>query len=231
MAAEGGHPGRLEARGPGAHHDDAPGRSSRNRFGQLHLPARAWVLDTGDRFALIDPVDAPLVGSDTQAHVVQPPLDGLAGQIGIGDERTRHPDQVDGAIGQDLVRVNGIHDAARVEDRHCRHRRFDGGREGDEDAMRRGHVGDGEGLQRQRVRRAADDREEVHEPGSGQAAGDLRHIGRGEATRGHLVARDPRADHPVAPDLAPDLPQDLEPEAHPVLEAAPVLVRPPVEEG
>ncbi len=230
MATERGYPGRLEARGPGAHHDDAPGRSSRDQLGQLRLPARAGVLDTGDRLALIDPVDTPLIGSDAQAHVVEPPLDGLAGQIGIGDERTGHPDQVDGAIGQDLLRVNGIYDAAGMEDRHRGHRRLDGGRERDEDAVRRGHVGDGEGLQGQRVRRTADDRKEIHEPGGGQAARDLRHISRGEPTRGHLIARDPRADHPVAPDLAPDLPQDLEAEAHPVLEAAPVFIRPLVEE-
>ena len=47
---------------------------------------------------------------------------------------------------------------------------------------------------------------------------------------GHLVARDPGAHHPVAPDLTPDLAEHLEAEAHAVLEAPAVLVGPPVEE-
>mgnify|MGYP003694401603 CR=1 FL=1 len=90
--------------------------------------------------------------------------------------------------------------------------------------------GTASGLQRQRVRRAADDRQEVHEPRGGEAAGDLRHVAGGEAAGGHLVTRDASAHHPVAPDLTPDLAEHLEAEAHPVLEAPAVLVRPPVEE-
>jgi len=77
---------------------------------------------------------------------------------------------------------------------------------------------------------AAHDREEVEEPGGGESSGDLHHVGRAEATGRQLVARDPRAHHEVAPDLAADLAQHLESEAHPVFEAAAVVVGPSVEE-
>src|SRR5215510_5607480 len=51
---------------------------------------------------------------------------------------------------------------------------------------------------------------------SREAAGDLGHVLGRQATGGHLVARDTRADGPVAPDLTAHLAEHLEPEAHPV---------------
>ena len=60
--------------------------------------------------------------------------------------------------------------------------------------------------------------------------GDVGHVLGGEAAVGELVARDARADHEVPADLAADLPEDLEAEAHPVVQAPAVLVRPLVED-
>jgi hypothetical protein len=126
--------------------------------------------------------------------------------------------------------VSRIDDAPGVKDRHPGHRLLDGRRDRQEDTLGIGHVRDGGGLKRERVRAPSDDREEVHEPRGRQAAGDLRHIARGEAARRHLVARDPGAHHPIAPDLPPDLPEHLEAEAQAVVEASAVFVRTLVEE-
>ena len=74
------------------------------------------------------------------------------------------------------------------------------------------------------MRGPSDDREEVHQPRGGETARDLGHVGGGEPAGRHLVARDPRPQHPVTSDLAPDLAQDLEAETHTVLEAPAVVV-------
>ena len=52
------------------------------------------VLDARDRLPLVDPIDAALVRSHAGADVVEPALARLAREIGIGDQRARHPDHI-----------------------------------------------------------------------------------------------------------------------------------------
>ena len=75
----------------------------------------------------------------------------------------------------------------------------------------------------------ADDREKVDEARRGEPVRDLRHVLGRQTPVGELVSRDASADHVVGADLPADLAQDLESEAHPLVEAPTVLVRPLVE--
>ena len=230
MAAERRDPRGLEAADPASDHDDPLPRRRGLDVSELGLPAGARVLDAGDGLALIDAVDAPLVRADALADLVEPTLAGLPRHVGVRDERAGHADHVHRAVGQDLVRVHGVDDARGVEDRDLRHGRLDRRRQRDVHGVRERHVRHGAGLEREGVGGAPDDREEVDEAGGGEPVRDLRHVVGRQAAVGELVSRDPGADHVVGADLPADLAEDLEPEAHPVLEAPAVLVRPLVED-
>jgi hypothetical protein len=230
VAAEARHPRGLEAGHPGAHDDDLLRDRRRAHLTELTLPARRGVLNAGHRLPPVDPVDTALVGTNAQADLVQATIEGLARQVGVRDEGARHPDHVDRAGGQDLVGVDGVHDPGRVEDRHARHRRLDrrGERQVEADGER--HVGDRRRLESERVGAAADNGQEIDEARGGESPSDLGHVVGRETAGGPLVPRHPDADHVVPPHLTADLPEHLEAEAHPVLEAPPVLVGPLVEE-
>jgi hypothetical protein len=75
---------------------------------------------------------------------------------------------------------------------------------------------------------AADDVDEVEHPGRDQTARDLEPFFAPEAARRVLVQDHADADDVVMADLAADLDQHLEAKAHPVLEAAAVVVGAPV---
>ncbi len=158
------------------------------------------------------------------------PVARLARQIGIGDQGSRHADDVDLPCRHDPIRVFRVDDAARVKDRQPGRGLLDRGRQRHEDARRVAHVRDGCGLQLVGVGAAADDREKVDQARRREPPRDLGHIGRREAAPRKFVARDAGAHDEVAADPAPHLSQHLEAEAHAVLEAPAVLVEPLVEQ-
>ena len=122
-----------------------------------------------------------------------------------------------------------IDDAARVEDRHSGDGGLDPRGQRHVDARAEAHVRHRRGLQRVRVGAATDDRQEIDEPGPGEALGDRGHVLGAEAARGELVARDASAHDEVRAHPPADLGEDFQAEAHPIVEAAAVLVEPLVE--
>ena len=230
MAPERGHASRFQPRHAAPDDHDLPRRRRRADLTQLGLTTRCRVLDAGDRLALIDPVDAAFVRSHAGPDVVEPTFASLARQVGVGDQRARHPDDVHLAIGDDLLGVPRIDDARRVEDRHPGDRLLDEPGQRHEEAGVKAHVRHHGGLERVRVSAAADDREEVDQAGGGEPAGDGRQIRGGQPARSALIAGDARADDEVTADLPANLAQHVHPEAHPVLQASAVRVEPMVEQ-
>ena len=116
--------GRGEAGGASAHDDDAPpGRGARRRA-QGALPARARVLRAGDGGAGVVMRDARVAG-DAAEDVGESSLPRLARQVRIGDERAGHPRGVAAPVGDEPVRLDGIDDSRRGDQRwaHAERRR------------------------------------------------------------------------------------------------------------
>ena len=170
----GRHPG-----GPTADDcDSLPPRGANRRPRQLASGPR--VLGARDRDRGVVVRDAG-VAADAAEDVVHSPVRGLAWQVGVGDERTRHPDCVGDSVRDEPVGRGRVDDARGRDQRRP-------------DPERRREPGDGALLDRRRrddSRRAAigggvaeGDREVVHE------AGELGRDGHG----GLGVGREPDAE-------------------------------------
>src|SRR5581483_9142734 len=137
----------------------------------------------------------------------------------VGDLRPRHADQVGPALGKNLLRRYGVHDLLRVQDGQV-YDLLDGRREIDEGLRGEHHVRHGRGQVERVLPAAADDADEVQQPGRGKALRDLLHLLQAQTAFQILVAGDADAHDIVPPDDAPNLAEDFQAEAHPVFQRA-----------
>ena len=94
IAMRGGLDGGGHARRAGANdqHAQRPGRAG--AAGQRALATGAGIDQAADRHARVVVADAGLVAADAGEHVSPAALRRLLDEVGIGDQRPRHPDRV-----------------------------------------------------------------------------------------------------------------------------------------
>ena len=124
MSPFGGHPRRLHACRPAADHHHLLGMG-RARGGELALLAGARVDRAVNRETLFHGVDA-VFARNALADAVGVAGGDLGRQLGIGQHRPTHRDEVRSAVGEDLLGALRIVDAADGDDRHIDHL-LDGG--------------------------------------------------------------------------------------------------------
>ena len=107
---------RLQPSRPSAHDDDPAALRSSRRLAPL-LSADVGVVEAGDGEASDHAVDAPLVGADAVAN--PPPRPELVHEVGVGDHRARHRDDVAIACLERPLGDCGIVDPARGQDGHA----------------------------------------------------------------------------------------------------------------
>src|SRR5207249_7032207 len=90
MTTERRHAGRLQPRDPAADYDDLLRDARLADVAQLTLASGGGVLNAGDRLALINAVDAPLVRPHARPNVVEPPLARPPPKVAVRDEGARH---------------------------------------------------------------------------------------------------------------------------------------------
>jgi hypothetical protein len=230
MAALRQDAGRLHAGRAAADDQDSPRGGGRDHRAPLALAADDGVLDTADRHAEVEAVDAPLGRAHADPDVVESTFARLPGHLRIGDQGARHPDQVRRTAAEHLFGLGGRHDPTG-DDHRRPHRRLDAGRQVHEraEAVVRGGVVIPPGAERRDG--PAGDREVVEPPGAVEARDDLEQLVRLETLRQRVVAGDARADDEVPAHRAAHRLEDLEGEAQPVLEAPAVLVGAQVDGG
>ena len=145
----------------------------------------------------------------------------------VRDVRPRHADEVELAALDGVPRGGDVLDAGGVHRGDLRLAAHLAGKV----EMRGGscpHAGDDARQRLLGVEPALDDVDEVDQPGRGEPAGDLQPLLAVDAVLGVLVAGEAEAEDHLGADPLADRLKHLEAEAHPVLEAAAVLVVAPV---
>jgi len=204
MSALRGHPSGLHARRSAADHHHLFG-AGRARCGQRALLACAGVDRAVDRESLFHGVDA-VFARDALANTVGATGGDLVRQVGVGEHRAPHRDEVGAPLGEDLLRALRIVDAADGDHRHVDDL-LDGGGGADVERVTVGGGVDHAGHQP--VDHAAADMERVDSRGH-----QLRcHLGGFEhrpTACDPFVAGDPKCDRQRVTDLGPDGGQRLE---------------------
>ena len=115
VAPFGADAGGLRPTGSGADDDDAPPRrGQRDRVRHRALTTGGRVVDAHRRAALVDAVEA-VGGADAWADPCLLPGGDLGDEVGIGEVRPGHPDEVDEALADGVPSGGHIVDLGRVE--------------------------------------------------------------------------------------------------------------------
>ena len=224
VAARRRDPRGLEPARPAADDDHLAAHAGR-RFDdmrQAFLAAGRDILDAQRVLAPADPVDA-IAGADASADLGLAALAQLVDEMRVGDQRARHADHVEVAVGDGMRGGRGVGDARRVEDRQV-DGRLDAAGERQIGRRRQPH-GRPDTRHRLGVRRiGADHADEVDQAAGGVASGDLDAVVAVEPTLEHLVARHANADDVIVADRGAHRLEHLEAEAQPVVERAAIAV-------
>ncbi len=186
------------------------------------LPPRRGVVDAQGLIALVDAVQA--VGrADAGADAVLLSGQHLAGDVRLGDVGAGHADHVQLALGDGVPGRGHVVDAGGVEGREPRRRPH---LPGEIQVLRRAHAMDrddvGQGIVGVHV--AAHDVQEVHDAAAREAPGDLHPVLARQPDVPVLVRHHPHADQEARPHGVPHGLQHADGEAHPVVQAAAILV-------
>jgi hypothetical protein len=226
VTAERGGACRLQPGHSASDDDDSSRRRGRGELGERRV-ADARIHRAPHWSIGVQPADAALVESDAGPR--GPTDAGLRGQLGVGDDRARHRDQVD-AAGHARVRHGGLHVAPSHHDRNA-DRLAEAPRALVIHALRQLVTGH-EVLTRQpRRARAPAHAEQVDRPARRQAA---RHVDQlvGTQSAGQaLIDRHPEPDDEVLGHRSAHGFQHLAAKAGAVLQTATVLVRARVDAG
>ena len=143
VAALGGGQRRLEPGGPGTDDSHLAGAALDHRLQhQLGLVPRAGVDQAAGALAVEDLVQAGLVAGDAGDDLVAAALGELVRQLGVGQQRPGHGDEIGLAVGEDLLGDGGGMDPVGGDHRHV-HQLAQGGGVLDEGRAR--HRGDDRG--------------------------------------------------------------------------------------
>ena len=227
MSADSRHARCLETRRSSAddHHLLLLRAGAGSQVGPLRLPADHGVLHAGHAPAGVDAIDAAFVVPHALADVLDLPGACLVRQMGIGDQRTVHDDEIRLSGSEHLLCLYRIDDPS-VSDHRRLHDLADArSKVGVQTELKR-HVGNSGRLADIRLRSAPNHVEIVEHFQTIETAADLLHLLIVEAVIGQIVSGEPDADDEVGPDPLAHRLDDAHPEPQATVDATrAVLVR------